>query len=277
MRQFENDYDGKIEPMNNRHYNYTLWMFFILLAVVFKVGAVDVVLPIPRTGIIDTTNTLSSQDRSSIEKKLAHVEKNESIHVAVIVIPTTGDVSIEQSAERVIEAWNTGDNRKIVILMAIKDRAIRIATDSGFSVPDDKIKLVIEATIIPKFKIGDYGAGVMRGIDQIVDLIKIHDLTESQRDISMHTGVQDKKGLSFPEFLLNRVPAIVFFAILVPLVLWITSLAHVLFSGRTIGGAKMGWLILCFFMPLIGYAAFLIITQRENPAGQRPDGVGTPT
>lgn len=47
------------------------------------------------------------------------------------------------------------------------------------------------------------------------------------------------------------------------LILTIFPFLHVLFSGRSDGGAKLGWLIAVLCFSWIAWAIFLIVTQRD--------------
>lgn len=51
-------------------------------------------------------------------------------------------------------------------------------------------------------------------------------------------------------------PILFLFISLLPLI-------HVLISDRSHGGAKFGWVLIVLIFNLIGYAAFLILTQRK--------------
>ncbi|AWF80935.1 hypothetical protein BTJ40_08995 [Microbulbifer sp. A4B17] len=54
--------------------------------------------------------------------------------------------------------------------------------------------------------------------------------------------------------------------LLVLLLLFILPAAHVLFSSRSHGGAKFGWIIGILLFSWLAYAAFLIITQPVKDA-----------
>lgn len=46
------------------------------------------------------------------------------------------------------------------------------------------------------------------------------------------------------------------------LALLIWPFLHVIFSSRSHGGSKLGWLIVVTLFSLLGYAVFLIVTQK---------------
>jgi hypothetical protein len=48
------------------------------------------------------------------------------------------------------------------------------------------------------------------------------------------------------------------------LLIYLTPIIWVLFSGRSHGGAKFGWFLLTVFFSWLGFAAFLIITQASK-------------
>lgn len=43
---------------------------------------------------------------------------------------------------------------------------------------------------------------------------------------------------------------------------------HVIFSSRSHGGAKFGWLLAVILFPLLAYIVFLIVTQRPKEAAR---------
>ncbi|ENR2392518.1 TPM domain-containing protein, partial [Escherichia coli] len=54
--------------------------------------------------------------------------------VAVLVVPSTGDDSIEQYATRVFDSWKLGDKQRndgILLLVAREDHAVRIEVGYG--------------------------------------------------------------------------------------------------------------------------------------------------
>lgn len=45
---------------------------------------------------------------------------------------------------------------------------------------------------------------------------------------------------------------------------WFVSPLCVLFSGRSEGGAKFGWFLITLFFSWLGFAVFLILTQKSS-------------
>jgi Na+/melibiose symporter-like transporter len=57
---------------------------------------------------------------------------------------------------------------------------------------------------------------------------------------------------------------LVVLAFIVIAFIWLFPTLFVLFSGRTHGGAKFGWFLITVFFSWVGFAVFLIFTQRPK-------------
>src|SRR6476646_2118740 len=99
-----------------------------LLAIAIAAFA-QVAVPTLTTRVTDLTNTLTADQRATLEQRLAAFEARKGSQIAVLLVPTTQPEAIEQFGIRVAERWKIGrkgvDDGAIVIV-AMKDRAVRI-------------------------------------------------------------------------------------------------------------------------------------------------------
>ena len=136
----------------------------------------DVAVP-PLTGrVTDLTGTLSGGAVSRIEAKLANFEASKGSQIAVLIVPTTAPEEIEQYGIRVEDAWKLG--RKGVddggyLIVAKNDRRARIEVGYGLegALSDAVANRIIDETITPHFKSGDFDGGVEAGVDQMISVI----------------------------------------------------------------------------------------------------------
>jgi uncharacterized protein len=96
--------------------------------------------------------------------------------VAVLIVPTTQPEEIEQYSIRVADAWKTG--RKgvddgAILLIAQQDRRMRIEVGRGLegALTDLVSNRVIDETIRPAFRAGEFGAGIEAGVDRVIGVI----------------------------------------------------------------------------------------------------------
>ncbi len=136
----------------------------------------EVAVP-PLTGrLVDTTGTLSSGDIASLTQTLEDLEKRKGSQVAVLIVPTTGEETIEQFSIRVADAWKIG-RKKIddgaLLVIAKNDRHLRIEVGYGLEgvLTDATTRRIIDEDITPKFKAGDFADGVAAGLNRMIRLI----------------------------------------------------------------------------------------------------------
>jgi len=136
----------------------------------------EVAVP-PLTGrVVDQTGTLSSGDVASLTQTLKDLEARKGSQVAILIVPTTGEETIEQFSIRVAEAWKIG-RKKIddgaLLVIAKNDRHLRIEVGYGLegALTDATTRRIIDEVITPKFKAGDFAGGVRAGIERMIRVI----------------------------------------------------------------------------------------------------------
>lgn len=150
--------------------------FLALLLCFSFAAAADVAVP-PLSGrVVDQTGTLSSGDIAALTQTLADLEKRKGSQIAVLIVPTTDQESIEQFSIRVAEAWKIG-RKKIddgaLLVVAKNDRRLRIEVGYGLegALTDVTARRIIDEVITPKFKSGDFAGGISAGVDRIIRVI----------------------------------------------------------------------------------------------------------
>ena len=194
--------------------------------------------PVPALNgrVVDLAGLLSSTERAGLEKKLADFESQSGSQIVVLTLLSTGPEDIASYAQRVGDAWkigrrNVGDG--LLIVVAKDDRRVWIAPAKALegAVPDLAAKKIIDRSITPAFKKGDYAAGLDAGVDGLIARIRGEDLPAPR--------TLDSSGISWENLSL-------FFFVGVPVVggLLTGVLGRKLGSLATAGatGALAGWL-----------------------------------
>lgn len=154
----------------------------------------DVAVPPLTAQVTDLTGTLSGGAVARIEAKLADLEAKKGSQLAVLIVPTTQPEEIEQYGIRVADAWKIG--RKgvddgAILIVAKDDRRVRIEVGKGLegALPDAIANRIIDETITPHFKQGDYDGGVEAGIDQMISVVNGEPLPAPDRKWERHGGL----------------------------------------------------------------------------------------
>ena len=134
--------------------------------------------PVPKltARVTDLTGTLTAEQQSSLDDKLAAFEARKGSQVAVLVVATTEPEEIEQYSIRVVEQWKLGRrgvDDGALLIVAKNDRELRIEVGRALegALPDVTAHRIISETIVPLFRQGDFYGGINAGLDQMIRVI----------------------------------------------------------------------------------------------------------
>lgn len=149
----------------------------LLLCWAAVLQAAPVAIPPLGARVTDLTQTLDASQRAQLESQLAGLEQRKGAQIAVLLIPSTGEDSIEDYAVRAFEQWKLG--RKgvddgVLLVVAKNDRALRIEVGYGLegTITDVQAGRIIREQIVPFFQKGDFAGGIQAGVDSLIALIE---------------------------------------------------------------------------------------------------------
>ena len=136
----------------------------------------QVTLPPLEARVTDLTGTLTAAQQSALEEKLAAFERRKGAQIAVLILSTTEPEDIAQFGIRLAEAWKIGRTAPddgAILIVAKDDRAMRIEVGRGLEgvLTDVTSSRIINDTIAPLFKQGDFNGGVNAGLDQMIRVV----------------------------------------------------------------------------------------------------------
>jgi uncharacterized protein len=155
-------------------------------------------VPVPPLSarVIDLTGILSGGAVNRIETELAALEAHKGSQIVVLIVPTTHPEEIEQYGIRVADQWKLG--RKgiddgAILLVAKDDRRVRIEVGYGLegALPDATANRIVDETIAPHFKLGDYDGGVEAGAAQMIAVVNGEPLPEPDRRWERHSSMHN--------------------------------------------------------------------------------------
>jgi uncharacterized protein len=163
------------------------WFAVPLLALCLSAlaqGPLSGLQPVPplTARVTDLTGTLTADQQTALEQKLAAFEAAKGSQLAVLVVPTTQPEDIAQYSIRVVEQWKLGrgtvGGKKVddgaLLLIAKNDHRIRIEVGYGLEgvLTDAMSNRIISETIAPAFREGSFYEGIDAGLDQMMKLIQ---------------------------------------------------------------------------------------------------------
>ncbi|MGH8139181.1 MAG: TPM domain-containing protein [Steroidobacteraceae bacterium] len=149
----------------------------LCLAAVVSARAQDL-QPVPKltARVTDLTGTLTAEQQSALEEKLAAFEARKGSQIALLVVPTTQPEEIEPYSIRVVDQWKLGRQKAedgVLLLIAKNDREMRIEVGKGLegALTDATSSRIISETLTPLFRQGDFYGGINAGLEQIIRVI----------------------------------------------------------------------------------------------------------
>jgi len=154
--------------------------------------------PIPKLDnpVVDTTGTLDATQKATLEQQARALQQRKGSQLQVLMVPTTQPETIEQYTVRAFEQYKLG--RKgvddgVLVVVAKDDHRVRIEPGYGLegAIPDAIANRVIQEYLVPKFRAGDYGGGLIDGTAALVKLIDGEPLPAPMAD---NRGKPDRGG-----------------------------------------------------------------------------------
>ncbi|MBO7093490.1 MAG: TPM domain-containing protein [Spirochaetia bacterium] len=210
-------------------------LFLLLLIIIASIALADDV-PGYSGYVNDYAGVITEKDKTSMEEVAKEVEEKTGAQIAVLTVKSMEPyASIDEFGMAVAEKWKVGEKGKdtgIIIILAMEERKVRIEVGYGLEgiFNDAKVGRILDNTIIPYFRGGDFSAGLRRGMFKIADTIG----TEMNVELDERAKMQDN---NFTE----RLCMLIFFIIFVSIFLMmIRRMNNAKRTGRRYYGSSFG-------------------------------------
>jgi uncharacterized protein len=151
-------------------------LFALLFALVATFAAAEPKYPDLTGRVVDQAGVIPETMRATLRTKLKDLEDKSSIQLVVATIKTLDGYDVESYANGLFRYWKLGEAKKnngVLFLVAPSERKMRIEVGYGLegTLTDALSKVILTSAVAPKFKAGDYGAGIERGVEGIVEIL----------------------------------------------------------------------------------------------------------
>ena len=127
----------------------------------------------PDGPVADYAKVLSPSDAAALDAKLREYNRQTGRAIIVATVPSLDNQEVEGYALDLAEAWNIGgaeSENGVLLLVAPNERKLTIQTARGVQtrLTDIMSGRIIRDVIVPQFKAGDMSAGIIEGVDAII-------------------------------------------------------------------------------------------------------------
>lgn len=144
-------------------------MLALLVLALCAAPAQEPALPANEGWVTDRAELFSQGEERALEEELAAYAKTSGHEIAVVTVPDLGRQTIEAVALELGRQWKVGregHNDGALLLVAKEERQVRIEIGRGLEgvLPDSVCGRIIRDVIVPRFRSGDFYAGVAAGV-----------------------------------------------------------------------------------------------------------------
>jgi uncharacterized protein len=149
----------------------------LVLALVLAAGAaLGQNFPALTGRVVDQADAIPPDQEQALDALLAANEAKTGNQVVVATVASLDGRAIEDYGVALGRAWGIGQkgqNNGAILLVAPNEREVRIEVGYGLEgeLTDAVSKLIIEGSILPRFKAGDMPGGIRRGAEDIVAVL----------------------------------------------------------------------------------------------------------
>lgn len=125
----------------------------------------------------DFANVIEPSREAEIDALLHRIAQDGTAHVVVATVPSLDGMTIEEYAAALFREWGVGAKQGengVLVLVAPGDRSVRIEVGDGAEpvIPDRLAGEIIRTAFEPRFRTGQYGAGILDGISWIAVVMR---------------------------------------------------------------------------------------------------------
>lgn len=121
----------------------------------------------------DYHGVLSLTQANALTEKLARLEKKNGTQIVLMIVPTIGDMPVNEYAWKVMEKWdpgNHGDGNGLLFLISAEPSNFFFATGPGIqgALPDVKLRHIWQDHMDPHFRRQEWFEGIDATIDALI-------------------------------------------------------------------------------------------------------------
>jgi uncharacterized protein len=124
----------------------------------------------------DYAGTLTPEQGQELATQLTTYEKATGNEIALVIVKSLEEDTVENAAEQIFNTWKIGKNKKdngVLFLIAPQEHKMRIEVGYGLEpdLTDLESRWILDETVKPYFKQSDYYGGIKAGLTKIQEAL----------------------------------------------------------------------------------------------------------
>lgn len=150
--------------------------------------------------VSDMAGVIDHASESAINSLLNQLEQQTGVEIAVVTIHQSDGRTPKEFATELLNRWGIGKKGKdngVLVLMVTEARRIEVETGYALEgvLSDGKVGAILDAEVIPRFRNGDIGGGLLAGVRAMAEAISREpgaapaDEASDRRSFSFHINI----------------------------------------------------------------------------------------
>ena len=153
--------------------------------------------------VVDDAHILNAQTVDDVTQKLAALEAKTSRQLVVVTLPSLQGYDISDYGYQLGRAWGIGQaklNNGVLLIVAPTEHKARIEVGYGLEpiMTDALSSVILQTTVLPKFRTGDYNGGVEAGVDAMIQQLSLDTSTAEAKAAAAEQQAQSDDGAGQP-------------------------------------------------------------------------------
>lgn len=149
-------------------------MVALLLWVSVALGITPDQVPNPRPAgwVSDVANVIDADDEATINTRISALNRDLGVEIAVVTVPSVDQGTPKQFTTELFNTWGIGRKGAddgLLVVLAVEQRRLEMETGYGLegTLPDGWLGVMQSQRMVPRFKEGDFGGGIVAGLDAV--------------------------------------------------------------------------------------------------------------
>ena len=158
----------------------TGWLFVLRALLLTPFAAYAQTFPALTGRVVDAANIIPADQEARLTQKLEALETQSRRQLVVATLPSLEGYEISDYGYRLGRNWGIGAkdrNDGALLIVAPNERKLRIEVGYGLEgiLTDGLSSIIIQQTVVPKFKAGDMAGGIEAGTDALIRQLTLPD------------------------------------------------------------------------------------------------------
>ena len=153
------------------------YFFAFVLFGVILIGCTSSAASLPEftAPVVDSIGRVSAEVETQINSELTSFQQSGGPQIAVAVVDTTGNATLENYSIDLARSWGIGDKEKdngVLVLIALEDRTLRIEVGSGVEgeLTDVTAGQIVDSVMLPRLRANDVDGAVRDGARAVMQV-----------------------------------------------------------------------------------------------------------